>query len=1137
MARVMGKMLSPFEVLKDNQASASVPVENVWLSASAGTGKTHVLAARVFRLLLQDVKPESILCLTFTKAGAAEMAERINKRLASWVRLPANALRKDLHALGERNDDVMVDRARQLFARVLDARGGGLRIQTIHSFCQTMLGAFPAEIGLTPGFRAMDAREQGALAARVLGDMVIAAEAEGRLGLLDNLRISVLRLGEDMVRKFLSACAGAGESLEALGPAIDAGVRTSLGLPLDDVRPLILAGCSDGGYPIADLTALRDLNAAWGTTRALPRVEKINHWLAISKEARMAGLNELASVWTKGDGGIFSSTGWIPKDDEYLDISERLFTHFNALIEIGNLDKLATEIAAALSVGRDYARAYADAKRAEGLVDFDDLIAKTVALLGQEGIGQWIKYKLDQSTDHVLIDEAQDTNANQWKIVDAITDDFFSGDGQKSVTRTVFTVGDYKQAIFGFQGTNPKEFAAAKTRLMARARDAGREVADLSLNESFRSSQPILDVVDSVINHVGAKEFGLARADPRHLSAMRGCGAVTLWSPVGDRSEADEDASGDDDSGPEDWITPGDRMFADKLAKDIKGWLDNPRFVECKDRPLRPEDIMILLRSRRDMARLIVARLHGEGVPVAGLDRLRLNAPLAVQDLLACVRFVLQPGDNLNLAALLVSPIIGWNQQQLYDHSFGRSMPLWDHIRSEAPAPLHEMLKIADQVTPYRFFETILSGVIDARRKLIARMGAEIRDPVEELLNAALAFEGEATASLQQFLDWFDRGDVDVARNLSEPDNAVRVMTVHGAKGLQAPIIILADATFDPKPHSGPKLIHWTIDEDITVPIFKPRKEEIVAPLQQASDEGDATEREEHWRLLYVAMTRAEEHLYVGGALSKKQASNGALSPDCWHSAVAMALGHLGAETADDAAVTFARNDATIRRFSARTKAEVNALVATPAWLRLPAPQEARPPRPLAPSSLGRDDVIQPPPAAIMRKAAQRGRWLHSLFERLPDVAPSDRLAAGLRWLEQAGGVDDPVMRAELMHDALAVIEHPDFAPLFEGDALAEAPLAGVVAGLVIAGTVDRLIVTQSRVTVIDYKTGSRIPRDVTMVPRSHLRQMSAYAALLASIFPEHEVCAGLLYTAGPVLHMLDKTMIDAHKPPYDDAN
>ena len=461
---------------------------------------------------------------------------------------------------------------------------------------------------------------------------------------------------------------------------------------------------------------------------------------------------------------------------------------------------------------------------------------------------------------------------------------------------------------------------------------------------------------------------------------------------------------------------------------------------------------------------------------------------------------------------------------------------LWRHLRNTQPAerlaPLYALLARADIATPYRFLEELLSGPLDGRRKLLRRLGEEARDPIEELLNAALNFEKLATPSLQRFLDWFDRGDVEIVRDAAQPQAAVRVMTAHGAKGLQAPLVILADATVDPT-RSPRDFLHWEPSAAPgKLPIFRPRAAER-GVLGQVLELADARELSEHWRLFYVAATRAEERLVVAGALGPQ--AKGVPPQKSWYAASAAALDALGVAEGDIREFKGLQPQAPL---PARPRPEQGpvAALALPGWARRPAPEEARPPRPLAPSALGDDAVADPPPTPALRAAAERGRLLHALFERLPSVGPAERAAAAERWLAGAGGVGDPALRAELVAAALAVTEDPRFAELFGPASLGEAPIAAVVGdGLVVSGTVDRLVVAPGHVRVIDFKTGRRAPASLDDIPPYHLRQMAAYVAALAVIFPGRTIEAGLLYAAGPVLHLLPADLLSAHKPGFTD--
>ncbi|MEG3177498.1 double-strand break repair helicase AddA [Sphingomonas sp. RB3P16] len=1137
----------PLPILKDAQARASDPGGHVWLSASAGTGKTQVLTARVFRLLLTGVDPGAILCLTFTKAGAAEMAGRIGDRLAAWVRMAEPDLVSDLQALGEDPTPALRARARTLFARVLDAPGGGIRIQTIHGFCQSLLAAFPVEAGLVPGFRPIEAREEAVMAREALAEMLLAAEAEGREQPITTVGTLSLRLGEGEAEKFLLACARAPAAMAELpmGEGVRPFVRRALDLPAGDIESEIAEACGDGTLDVDAVARLAAANRAWGTATGGNMADIAECWVEAAPEMRAKMLRDLIGVpFTAKREPKKYQAKLLAADPDYAELAIEVGETCAHLLGLRERAAYADLLADALSVGRDYAAAYDRAKRRLGAVDFDDLIRATIGLLGQPGMGEWVRFKLDQTTEHVLIDEAQDTNPEQWAIILAIVEEFFAGEGtQGERVRTLFTVGDFKQAIFGFQGTDPKFFAAAEQRIGTLARDAwaaddeqraatgtmrARPWHRLSLTQSFRSTRPVLEFVDAAIEALPDPGLGAIADREVHASEVPGPGTVTLW-PLVVAGGSEEDEEG--------WISDPTRELARQIARTIKGWIGT-LMLESKGRTLRPEDIMILVKRRGELASLIVARLYAEGVPVAGVDRLRLNAPLSVQDLLAAIRFVLQPEDDLSLASLLVSPLIGWSQERLMHAAPKRSVSLWRHLSTtqdrSAIAPLFTMLARADIATPYQFLEELLSGPLGGRRNLVRRLGQEARDPIEELLSAALDFESLGTPSLQRFLDWFDRGEVEIKRDPSAPLDAVRVMTAHGAKGLQAPLVILADAAVDPT-RSPRSTLKWRAGEMAAeLPVIRPRKGEATGPLADLVEETAARDLEEHWRLFYVAATRAEERLVIAGSLGPL--AKGEPPEQSWYAASRRAMAALGIET--EGAREFVGR--TPQRPVAPDRRGARAVVPhdpVPDWASRPAPQEARPPRPLAPSSLGEDAVADAPPTPAMRAAAERGRLIHALFERLPSVAPEARAAAADRWLARTGAIEDPAERAAIVAPVLAVLDDPALADLFGAQALAEAPIAAVLPdGFVVSGTVDRLLVEPNRVRLVDFKTGRSVPDSLAAIPSYHVRQMAAYVAALGVIFPGRTIEAALLYTSGPLLHTLPPALIAAHKPGFGPA-
>jgi ATP-dependent helicase/nuclease subunit A len=1136
----MSARFKTLPALKGEQALASDPLVHAALSASAGTGKTQVLTARVLRLLLKGARPESILCLTFTKAAAAEMANRIGARLAAWVRLKDSDLATDLDHLGESTDPVTRERARQLFAKVLDCPGG-LKIQTIHSFAQGLLAAFPAEAGIVPGFQPIEGRAEQELVRRTLADLMTDAEASGNERLIRDVQCLSRRLGETGAVEYLQACARKPQAMKDLGPAeeIEAQIRALMDLPADSLEDYIARRCGDDGFDCDLLRAVAEANRKWGAQTGVGHADTIENWLALTPIERAAALPELRKVVLTEKGTLKVSAGQSKAEPYYEEQAGRLANLISELLRLQNGARLAADIAAGLRAGQTFSAAYTQAKRAAGVADFNDLIEWTRQLLAQPGMGDWVRYKLDRQVDHVLVDEAQDTNAAQWEIIERLVEEYFSGSSEaEGRTRTLFMVGDFKQAIYGFQGTDPERFREAREMFKRRAealstgddlfsyQQSAREFRDLSIAASFRSAQPVLDVVDAVIETLGPRALALSEAPPPHSAHHQDrAGSVEVWEPFAVEASPDES-----DEGEERWISLRDRHYADALAERIRMMVEEAPMLASTGRPLTPGDVLVLVRSRGELASLIVARLFSAGVPVAGVDRLHLHEPLAVQDLLAAVKFAVQPNDDLSLACLLVSPLIGWDQDRLRELAYGRSVSLWRELRRRAAESepfraahdlLADLLRIADFTTPSRFLETILTGAMQGRRKLYSRLGLAARDATDELMNSALEFERNETASLDRFLAWFSHGTVDVQRDPGQPANEVRVMTVHGAKGLEAPVVILADATADPARIGRTPL---TVDIDIgssgSAPLLRPKKDERCPPFEEIIEREEVRDLQEHMRLLYVALTRAADRLIVSGVMPKER-KDGAdpRPPNSWHVIVERALTSMAQLGEGHVALRYG-SDAAGRLKQSKEKIELPGST-IPDWAKRAAPPEARPPRPLAPSAIAVDDESAPPPSEAMRAAALRGTWIHQLIERLPAVEASARRAAADRWLQCSAGVADPAVRDEIVAQVCGILSDPQFAPLFGAGSLAEAPLAATLTdGRVIAGTVDRLLIQQDCVSVIDFKTG-KVPATEAETPNAHRAQMNAYAEALQVIFPGRRVTAALLYTAAPKLMQL----------------
>lgn len=1148
--------------LAEAQADAVDPRDTVWLSASAGTGKTQVLSARVLRLLLEpQIAPSEILCLTFTKAGAAEMAERVNGVLARWVRLEETKLAKELSDIGADVGRETIGRARTRFAAVLDCPGGGLRIDTIHAFSTWLLSAFPHEAGLQPGLRAMEEREADLLAREVLADMLVDAERSGHTKTLDALAALSLRFGPDGAEWFLRRCAKAHEAWQgprSFIPPLRPRLLALLGLDSDASRETLAKLCADDRFPSGQLRHCEAILRDWGTKTGLAGADAIAAWLAADPATRLGTLGAFRGTVLNKDGTPKQIANILKLDDAYGpaidDVREALEQVEGALL----LLELADWLAPALELGREYALAWEAAKQREGLIDFDDQIRLAARLLKDSALSDWIRFKLDRRFDHILVDEAQDTNHRQWEIILAgLAQEFWTGAGQHGMeTRTLFVVGDYKQAIFGFQGTSPENFRKARDLVrerMSAYRDAWQQanpranqtagprgLQELGLGRSFRSARSVLDFVDRAIAAIGPEQIGLRPQDVAPHEGEERPGTIGLWRPIGFAEDEEENEGPDGGNEGGDWLQPTDRRLAKRIAQQVRGMLaDGFPLHKGEHRKAGPGDVMVLVRRRKDLAGLIVARLHEEGVPVAGVDRLRLGDPLAVQDLLATLRFAAQPLDDLNLAALLVSPLMGWSQAQLLEHGYReKNVRLWEHLRSSSHPEVLAMrdhmrglLERADFEPPQRLLHWLLTGPWQARSRLVARLGREANDPIDELLNAAHAYAVSQVPSLTGFLHWLDAGEGELKREAGKAGAQVRVMTVHGSKGLQAPIVILADAADNPHQSRGNALSLSETgpgrEDAPELPMPAIPADQRAGPLIAAKEAADAEMLREHWRLLYVGMTRAEEALFVTGSLGAREK---APHEDSWYARLEPLFNPDGwVEDSRGDPVNFIGGPG--KPADPRAE-ESDEGVVRPQWLTTPVGPEPRPPRPLAPSSLGEDDAPDPPlPPGAASTAAWRGTLIHRLLERLPEVSREQREARAIAWLSMQASDLALETHREIAASTLKVLHDLQWSDLFGAHALAEVPIAATVGGSVIAGTIDRLLIEDDRILVVDFKTTRRPPEALDDIPPSTVRQMAAYAASLREIYPDRRIEAAVLYTHAPRLIALSARLLESEGP------
>ncbi len=1111
------------------QRQAAEPETSVWVSASAGTGKTRVLTDRVLRLMLAGTRPENILCLTFTKAAAAEMANRLNRRLGRWAMLGDDDLTAELGSLTGQEPATLADdlpaTARRLFARVLDARGG-LKIQTIHAFCESLLGRFPLEAGLMPHFQAMDERS----AAEHLGAARDAVLATARGSSLEAaLAVVTSQVGEDdfagLLRELAANRGRLGRMIaEAGGHAgVVARVRAALELePGDSVESLRLAACQDPAIAADDLGRVATAQLK-GSATDQGRGAAIRNWLAADSARRAATFDDyLAAFFTK-KGTVqakLPNKAALKLEPDGEEVLGREAKRLAAAVERCHAAHVAASTAALLAVGEALLAAYETTKRRHALLDYDDLILATRDMLGRPGIAEWVLYKLDSGLDHILIDEAQDTNPEQWEVVEALANEFFVGMGAREQVRTIFAVGDAKQSIYGFQRADPEGFVTWRQRFGSRAEAAGRLWDRVDLEKSFRSNEAVLGAVDAVFAQPEAQDgllFG--EAGIKHQTDRRDqAGLVEVWPLVKPTEEDSEDP----------W-TPAleqqarpspEVLLAGRIADCLGAWLARDEQLESRGRALRPGDVMILVQRRNVFFEEMVRALKQRGVPVAGADRMVLTDQLAVMDLVALGRFALLPDDDLSLAELLKSPLVGLDDDDLFALAWQRPGSLWQALtvrREEQPAWqeawqfLSGLLAAADYVPPYEFYARVL-GRGGGRRRLQARLGSEVNDPIDEFLALALHFERLHAPALEAFLHWLAAGEAEVKRDLELGRDEVRVLTVHGAKGLQAPVVFLPDTCRVP---SQDDRLLWLEDGERELLLWPVRRKYEVGAADAARQAARQSRLREYRRLLYVAMTRAEDRLYVAGWETSWGRGEG-----CWYDLVWQGL--------EDVAESVEGDWGEMRRLVQAPGPDPDRLEkvepleprgrSLPDWAtRLPA-AEPHPPAPLAPSRPEEEPSVRAPLGADNGLRFRRGNLVHRLLQSLPEVAPEERQRAATRLLEVLAPELAADARAAIAGETLAVLETPDFAPLFGPGSKAEVPLTARLGDQVLSGQVDRLCVSGDEVLLVDYKTNRPPPDSVDLVAPAYLRQLAAYRAALEIIYPDRTIRCALLWTDGPRL-------------------
>ncbi|RYE08746.1 MAG: double-strand break repair helicase AddA [Hyphomicrobiales bacterium] len=1101
------------------QQQASDPSGSVWVTANAGSGKTYVLTNRVLRLLLSGVAPEEILCLTYTKAAAAEMRGRVAERLAQWALMPDDKLRDSIEAIeGAPPGAGMLLRARSLFAHALETPGG-LKIQTIHAFCESVLHRFPKEAGVPFDFTVIEDFERDAMLLEARETVIAAGLRRGEnasavetlFGLLSDFQI------ETAVREALGQQRVLRGILKDI-PRAKAELHRRVGNPpsVEDAIAAIADGYSLTAHDHNEIFALLPPDPDGDDfVDRLSRIDPHHPDVEALYEAFLTKECTARKTLLKKATALL-----IP------DVAEKAINEARRL-ELAHNDRLKAELVARSEAMLDIVAAisahYENAKRARSLLDFDDLVEKLGQLLDMPGQGEWVLYKLDARISHILVDEGQDTNPQQWEVIRSLIAEFFFGESAAQRPRTLFVVGDQKQSIFSFQGADPSEFINTGRQVAFTARSVEFAFKPVPLRYSFRTLPELLRAVDLVFAQ-GALADGVLEPEMLHHTARADAGGmVTLWPPVKQEEE---------ESDPDNWPTEAPleqtqsapRRVAEKIAREIKGWIDGGRPLGPRGKPITADDVLILVQVRSVLFHEIIRALIRAEVPTPGADRLAVTTHIGTLDLMALGDVLSNSADDLQLAALLRSPLFDVSEQDLFDTAQPRAdkQSLWSAMETSgiasiqaARTQLGEWRARLDFERPFDFYSEILyrhGGL----RKFRSRFGSEIDDVVAEFLELALANEQSSQPSLIGFLSDQRSRDVTIKRELAAEGTGVRVMTVHGAKGLEAPIVILADAA---STEEGRDRRAVFLNEMPPLFIHASSKATHVLETQPLRQDAEAAQKAEYWRKLYVAMTRAEDELYVTGYLTKAREGAGS-----WYEAIANGLRDQSEIVADadgnELAMIFPRERPAPKPTQLADRAP--AARATLTLPELPKHQLRRIVRP----SRAADDIE---PDRALDTTAERlgdprdpeaarkeGIALHALLQHLARIEPAHWDAVAAKALPVL--LPDSPAHAALLAKARSILTRPELAELFGPASRGEVPILAQArrkgAPITLAGRIDRLVVKPHSVLIVDYKSDARAPQNDTDVPPAYVTQLGLYALVARQLFPGHSVEAAILWTS-----------------------
>jgi ATP-dependent helicase/nuclease subunit A len=762
--------------------------------------------------------------------------------------------------------------------------------------------------------------------------------------------------------------------------------------------------------------------------------------------------------------------------------------------------EIAKQTASLIKVLYRVRQIYTKLKRRKSYLDFDDLIDESCKLLTKSEHKDWVLSQLNYRTDHILLDEAQDTSLKQWQIIQALCEEFFAGQGARQAERSLFVVGDIKQSIYSFQGANPAIFRSMHQYWVKQA----QEIQQIKSHRNFRSTKPILNLVDAVFSQKELLNAITPDEEPiKHLpERAQDAGRVELWplAVVAKKNKKQDDTV---------WLldqksTLEERpmeLLAETIANTISDWIKNQRILPAKNRPVEAGDILVLVGHRNKFVEHLTKALKQAQIETTGSDRIKITDSMAVMDLIKLTEFVLNPQDDLSLAIALKSPIFEVEEEELFLLAHDRAeKTLWERIEECAALTekfhkiyqgLQSLLTKSADATPVEFYTDIINY---SRKKILSRLGKESSGYLDGLIEAAWQFEEKNTPCLGSFLQWLQSSNYTIKYDPSQNCNQVKIMTVHGAKGLQAPIVFLADTTDIPRNKNN-----IVFDYD-NLPIWSDKyHSKYCNTLKQRNQQNQFGE---YLRLLYVALTRAEDELFITGW-------QGRPSKNCWYKILEKTIKktfnceeRIMAPMSDQAATIYYLASPQLKQTEQQhSVAQTNKQEALPEFLKLPINRSIEAEKILYPSQQEQNIKIDDT-AALLGKAA------HKLLEYLPQQKTLPSIGIIHRYLENYFPDLDKKLHGILTKSVIGAIKNPQISKFLSAKSIAELPVKGYIDDKKISGKIDRICLLHNEILILDYKFAVHNIQN----EQNAKTQLSYYKQLIAHKFIDHKINCAIIW-------------------------